>query len=74
MHSRKPDLAGQVAVTIGIDPHRGSHTAAALNPERQVLAEVRVPATRAGYRPLPLAPSTAQRRQGQLAAQARSWR
>src|SRR5262245_13295537 len=52
VHSRKPELGGPLPVTIGIDPHRGSHTAAALNPERQVLAEVRVPATRTGYRQL----------------------
>jgi transposase len=39
-------------VTIGIDPHKSSHTAAALDDHQRVRAQLRVPATRAGYRAL----------------------
>lgn len=39
-------------VTIGIDPHRGSHTAAALDPARRVLDQLTVPASPVGYRQL----------------------
>jgi len=43
---------GQAPVTIGIDPHKGSHTAAALDAQHRVLAQVRVAPTRDGYRQL----------------------
>ena len=33
-------------ITIGIDPHKSSHTAVALDPTGRVLGEIRVPATR----------------------------
>lgn len=44
--------AAEPAVMIGIDPHKGSHTAAALGPGQRILAQARVPATREGYRQL----------------------
>jgi len=44
--------AGEAPVTIGIDPHKGSHTAAALDAQHRVLARVRVASTRDGYRQL----------------------
>jgi transposase len=40
------------SVTIGIDPHKGSHTAAALDARHRVIAWIRVGATSAGYRVL----------------------
>ena len=40
------------SVTIGVDPHKGSHTAAALDRRQQVIGRIRVPATPAGYREL----------------------
>ncbi len=39
-------------VTIGVDPHKASHTAAALDEHGQLLDRQRVPATLAGYRAL----------------------
>jgi hypothetical protein len=33
-------------ITIGIDPHKASHTAVALDPEGRVLGELRAAATR----------------------------
>jgi transposase len=39
-------------VIIGIDPHKGSHTAAALDARQRVLGQIRVVATPAGYREL----------------------
>jgi transposase len=39
-------------ITIGVDPHKSSHTAAALDPHQRALDRIRVPATRAGYREL----------------------
>ncbi len=33
-------------ITIGIDPHKSSHTAVALDPSGRILGELRVPATR----------------------------
>jgi transposase len=39
-------------LTIGIDPHKGSHTAAALDAQLRVVGQVRVASTRAGYRAL----------------------
>jgi transposase len=39
-------------VIIGVDPHKASHTAAVLGTRRQVLAHLRVPSDRAGYRQL----------------------
>ncbi len=50
MAQLQPHTAGAASVTIGIDPHKGSHTAAAVDARQQVVAQVRVPATRAGYR------------------------
>jgi transposase len=52
MPAQQPRTAIAALVTIGVDPHKGSHTAAAVNERRQVVAQVRVPATRAGYRQL----------------------
>jgi len=34
-------------ITIGIDPHKSSHTAVALDPTGRILGELRVPASRA---------------------------
>ena len=34
-------------ITIGIDPHKSSHTAVALDPSGRILGELRVPASRA---------------------------
>jgi hypothetical protein len=34
-------------ITIGIDPHKSSHTAVALDPAGRILGEIRVPATKA---------------------------
>jgi transposase len=39
-------------IVIGIDPHKGSHTAAALEAGSQIVAHVRVRTTRDGYRRL----------------------
>ena len=39
-------------VIIGVDPHKASHTAAVLGTRREVLAHLRVPSDRAGYRQL----------------------
>jgi transposase len=39
-------------VTIGIDPHKASHTAAALDQHGQLLGRQRIPATREGHRAL----------------------
>jgi len=39
-----------VLITIGIDPHKSSLTAAALDEHRRVLAQQRFAANRAGYR------------------------
>jgi hypothetical protein len=39
-------------VTIGVDPHKASHTAAALDERGQLLDRQRVPATVMGYRAL----------------------
>lgn len=49
---RRPTPTPVPVVMIGIDPHRGSHTAAALDESRQVLARLTVPASTAGYRQL----------------------
>jgi len=40
------------SVIIGIDPHKGSHTAAVLDDRRRVLGQIRGVATAAGYRAL----------------------
>lgn len=47
-----PSEPTPTVVTIGIDPHKSSHTAAALDNHQRVRAQLRVPATRAGYREL----------------------
>jgi transposase len=39
-------------VTIGVDPHKASHTAAALDEHGQLLGQQRIPATLDGYRTL----------------------
>ena len=39
-------------VTIGVDPHKASHTAAALDEHGQLLDQLRIPATLDGYRQL----------------------
>jgi transposase len=39
-------------VTIGVDPHKASHTAAALDEHGQLLGHQRFPASRAGYQSL----------------------
>src|SRR5262249_42021741 len=49
---RPPTACTPTAVTIGIDPHKRSHTAAVLDSHQQVLDRLRVPSTRAGYRAL----------------------
>ena len=50
MAHRIPTRLAQPAVTIGVDPHKASQTAAAVDEHHHVLARLRVPATRAGYR------------------------
>ncbi len=52
MAQLQPRAAGAASVTIGVDPHKGSHTAAAVDDRREVVARLRVPANRAGYRVL----------------------
>ena len=52
MAHRPARAEGAPAIMIGVDPHKASHTAAALGTGAQLLAQVRVPATRAGYRQL----------------------
>jgi hypothetical protein len=47
-----PTACTPTAVTIGVDPHKSSHTAAVLDRHQQVLDRLRVPSTRAGYREL----------------------
>lgn len=39
-------------ITVGVDPHKSSLTAAALDEHRRVLAQQRFAANRAGYRGL----------------------
>ena len=39
-------------VMIGVDPHKASHTAAALDEHGQLLGQQRVPATLEGYQAL----------------------
>jgi hypothetical protein len=47
------EMRPQLTVVIGIDPHKSSHTAAALDPDRHtVLDTVRVEATLVEYRRL----------------------
>src|SRR2546430_801349 len=46
------DDATSLCVIIGVDPHEGSHAAAALGSRRQVLAHLRIRSDRAGYRQL----------------------
>jgi transposase len=49
---RPPAERTPTTVTIGIDPHKSTHTAAALDGHQHLRAQLRVPATRAGYREL----------------------
>ena len=44
--------SGSGTVVIGIDPHKASWTAAAVNSVLQPVATIRVPVSRAGYRRL----------------------
>ena len=44
--------SGSGPVMIGIDPHKASWTAAAVNSALQPVATIRVPVSRAGYRRL----------------------
>jgi transposase len=46
------EKGARMPVTIGIDPHKASHTAAALDQHGQLLGQQRIPATREGYRAL----------------------
>ena len=52
MAQEHPQAEAVSSVTIGIDPHKGSHTAAALDSRQRVLGQIRVLATSAGYREL----------------------
>jgi transposase len=52
MAQEHPQAGAGSSVTIGIDPHKGSHTAAALDSRQQVIGQIRVLATPAGYREL----------------------
>jgi len=36
-------------ITIGIDPHKSSHTAVALDPTGRIVGELRVPASKATH-------------------------
>ena len=47
------DRTASAAVVIGIDPHKASWTAAAVNSALQPVATIRVPVSREGYRSLP---------------------
>jgi transposase len=52
MAPHAPTRPAPPAVTIGVDPHEASPTAAAVDERHHALAQLRVPATRAGYRQL----------------------
>ena len=52
MAQEHPQAEAVLSVTIGIDPHKGSHTAAALDGRQRVIGQIRVLATSAGYREL----------------------
>jgi transposase len=52
MAQEHPQAEAASSVTIGIDPHKGSHTAAALDGRQRVIGQIRVLATAAGYREL----------------------
>jgi transposase len=53
MAERRPRTEDQPStVTIGVDPHKGSHTAAAVDARQRIVGQVRVASTRAGYRAL----------------------
>jgi transposase len=52
MAQEHPRAEASSSVTIGIDPHKGSHTAAALDGRQHVIGQIRVLATSAGYREL----------------------
>ncbi len=45
-------MSDHVEVVIAIDPHKASWTAAAVDARHRLLGEIRVPASRAGYRDL----------------------
>jgi len=50
--AERPVAGAEAPVVIGIDPHKERHTAAALDERQRVLGQVRVAATRGGYRHL----------------------
>ena len=52
MAQEHPQAEAVLSVTIGIAPHKGSHTAAALDSRQRVIGQIRVLATSAGYREL----------------------
>jgi transposase len=52
MAQEHPQAEAVSSVTIGIDPHKGSHTGAALDSRQRVLGQIRVSATPTGYREL----------------------
>src|SRR4029450_11880061 len=47
-----PEKGVRMPVTIGVDPHKASHTAAVLDEHGQLLGRQRIPATLEGYRAL----------------------
>ena len=52
MAHQQQSATAPAQLTIGVDPHKGSHTAAALDAQGRVVDQVRVANTRAGYRAL----------------------
>jgi hypothetical protein len=64
-----PMLEGKVDAVIGVDTHRDRHTAAILDPNGGLVAQLEIPATRPAPRPCwALSPSE------HLAAAAGRWR
>src|SRR5262245_21258592 len=52
MAQEHPQAEAVSSVAIGIDPHKGSQTAAALDSRQRVIGQISVLATSAGYREL----------------------
>ena len=46
------EKGARMPVTIGVDPHKASHTAAALDEHGHLLGQQRIPATLDGYQAL----------------------